>query len=171
MPVKAAEEIPDRASTYTVSFSITLGLDVNPVKSKSSLIDHAINTVVATSTDGAASVGGRAAVTHAEKQVDEKALKEIGRSRANAIEKVLGERGIDLPVRDACDSVGRFRLARERQAQQGLGLRQILSGFDLELFEFCELAQEIIVDTSRISSDYLLSSRSDGKIATSGNFK
>jgi hypothetical protein len=88
-----------------VAFRVALRLDVDAIKPKRILVDHAVNTIVAAAPERSARINGGAAVAHAEKQVDHKTLEEGGWCRANAIEQILAKRCFNLLVRNAHDFV------------------------------------------------------------------
>ncbi len=98
MPVKAAEEIPDRSGPNVVAICVAFGLNVNPVEPEGVLVDHAIDAVVAAAANRAACIDGGPAKAHAKQQIHNKTLEKVRRCSANAVEKLLGKRCIDLPV-------------------------------------------------------------------------
>src|SRR5438105_3092101 len=77
---------------------IAFGLNVNPVEPERVLINDAINAVIAATAKCAASLGGGAAKPHAQNQIDDKALKKIGRGDADSIKQILRKGRLDLPV-------------------------------------------------------------------------
>src|SRR4051794_21755690 len=99
MAVEAAEEIANGSRADIVAQCVALGLNIHPVEAQIILIDHAINAVVAATANSASGVRHGPAKTHAQKQIDDEPLEEIRRGAANALQKVLGKRCIDLAMR------------------------------------------------------------------------
>jgi hypothetical protein len=75
--VKAPEEIPYCTGTDVISNRIALRLNVNPVQPKRILVNHAVNSIVATAAKRTPRTNGGAARTHADKHIDDEALKKI----------------------------------------------------------------------------------------------
>ena len=124
--VEAAEKIPYRAGANVIADGIALGLNVNAIKSKGVLVNHAINSVVAAAAKRAASVGDGTAETHAQKQIDDKPLKEIRRRAANAIKQFLRKRSVYLTMRRSHCFVGRLRLVHKFGRCRVLIVRRLL---------------------------------------------
>src|SRR6266581_5492445 len=84
LTMKGPDEFLDLRSTdRSVPFFC---LQVNNIKSKTVLADHAIDTLVAGPTNGLACVPSRASVPHFQKEFDDKALKELRRRRFDAVQ-------------------------------------------------------------------------------------
>ncbi len=73
------------------------------------MINHAINSVVAATAKRAASLCGGTAKAHAQKQIDDKALKKLWRRGADAIKQILRKGKLDLPVCRQHNLVGWLR--------------------------------------------------------------
>jgi len=108
--IEPTEEIAYRARPNIVAESIAFGLNVNPVKPKRVLVYYAVNSVIATASKSAARIGNGTAETHAQKQIDYKALKKIRWSTANSVQQFLSKRSVYLTMRRSHCFVGRLRL-------------------------------------------------------------
>ena len=110
MPIETTEKIPYRARTNIVTNGIAFSLNVNTIKAKSILVNYAINSIITATAKSATRIGSGTAETHAQKQIDDKALKKIRWSTANSIKQFLSERSVYLTMRRPHCFVGRLRL-------------------------------------------------------------
>ncbi len=113
MAVKTTKKIPYCSGTDVIALGITFSLDINPVQAKGVLIDNAVDTIVATSTDCPPSIGCRTSKAHTEEQIDYQAFEKIRRGSANSIKKLLRKRRIYLTMCHAHDFIGCFGPACE----------------------------------------------------------
>ena len=127
MAVEASEEIPYRARAYVVADGIAFGLNVNAVEPECVLVDHAVNSVIATAAKCAASIGDGTAKAHIQKQIDNKALKKLRWRAADAIKQFLRKGSLNLPMCCPHDLVGCLRLVRKCGCCRVLILHDLLS--------------------------------------------
>ena len=168
--VEAAEEIPYRTGTNVVANGIALGLNINAIKPKSVLVNHAINSVVAAAAKGAASIGNGTAKSHAQKQIDDKALKKIRRRAADTVKQFLRKGSVYLTMRRAHCFVGRLRLVRKFGRCRGLIVRRLLGCSPPKFLKLFKLAEKIVVDAGGFRRHDLLPARRDFEIAAPRSF-
>ena len=150
---------------------VTFSLDIDPIQSERILVNHTIYAVIAAAAKRAAGTRRRTAITHAQKKIDDEAFKKIGWRGSDAIEEVLRKRCLDLLMRNSHDFVRCLFLARKYRFYRTTRiLRCALSRLFLELPEFFELAQKIIIYPRGVRFEYLQPARRDLEISAPGCF-
>ena len=96
MQIEATEELPYRIRANAIAKGVAFCLNVNPVEAECILVNDAVDSFVAAAAERPASLGGRDAKAHGQKEIDDEAFKEIRRGRADSIKQILREGRLDL---------------------------------------------------------------------------
>jgi len=108
--IQAPEKIPDCSRPDVVPRGVAFSLYVNAVQAKRVLVDHAIDTVVASAAQCTAGIGSCSALPHTEKKGYDQPFEKFRRGFQNSIEKVLRKRRFNLRVRRSHHFIRRLRL-------------------------------------------------------------
>ena len=160
--VQTAEKFTDRVGSDVLTFGVAFCLNIDAVQPERVLIYHAVHSAIAAATDRSAGIRLGPTEAHAEKQLHNQALEKIRRRCANAVEQVLRQRFLDLPMRHPHNLIRSLGLADQHWLDRVFIQRRLIFG----LPELRVLAQKFQIDPRRRRRQNFLTEFCDFQMGT-----